>query len=156
MSPDLRARLARWCDLNIPEISNLSEWISWLDSCQVTKKARFDFFGVQTTTTFDAFPSNIPTLSPATCRWGNLSPAKCRWGKVDGVSSMAKRSPATIPSEKWAPRIFWSRNWCHGGSRFPSDMSLGKIPFEFDFSTLFTSRVLSFSGIFPSDMSLGK
>ncbi|GKA84740.1 hypothetical protein Tco_0806394, partial [Tanacetum coccineum] len=41
---------------------------------------------------------------------------------------------------------------------FPSDsdMSLGKIPFKFDFSTLFTSRVLSFSGSFPSDMSLGK
>ncbi|GKF07925.1 hypothetical protein Tco_0042149 [Tanacetum coccineum] len=36
------------------------------------------------TTTFDAFPSNIPTFSPATCRWGNISPAKCRWGKVDG------------------------------------------------------------------------
>ncbi|GKD59874.1 hypothetical protein Tco_1297383, partial [Tanacetum coccineum] len=27
------------------------------------------------TTTFDAFPSNIPTFSPATCRWGNISPA---------------------------------------------------------------------------------
>ncbi|GJT77210.1 hypothetical protein Tco_1043935 [Tanacetum coccineum] len=40
--------------------------------------------------------------------------------------------------------------------RFPSDMSLGKGPFEFDFSTLFASIVLSFSGIFPSDMSLGK
>ncbi|GKC81402.1 hypothetical protein Tco_1137119 [Tanacetum coccineum] len=39
------------------------------------------------TTTFDAFPSNIPTFSPATCRWGNISPAKCRWGKVDGMSS---------------------------------------------------------------------
>ncbi|GKF68488.1 hypothetical protein Tco_0198167, partial [Tanacetum coccineum] len=26
------------------------------------------------TTTFDAFPSNIPTFSPATCRWGNISP----------------------------------------------------------------------------------
>ncbi|GJX55185.1 retrotransposon protein, putative, ty1-copia subclass [Tanacetum coccineum] len=36
------------------------------------------------TTTFDAFPSNIPTLSPATCGWGNISPAKCHWGKVDG------------------------------------------------------------------------
>ncbi|GKC10668.1 hypothetical protein Tco_1007450 [Tanacetum coccineum] len=71
------------------------------------------------TTTFDAFPSNIPTFSPATCRWGNISPAKCRWRKVDGVSSMAKRSPATIPKEKWAPRIFWSRNWCHSGSIFP-------------------------------------
>ncbi|GJY64204.1 hypothetical protein Tco_0465664 [Tanacetum coccineum] len=67
------------------------------------------------------------TPSPATCRWGNVSPATCRWGNIDGVSSMTKRSPATIPSEKWAPRIFWSRNWCHGGTRFPSDMSLGKL-----------------------------
>ncbi|GJR05988.1 RNA-directed DNA polymerase, eukaryota [Tanacetum coccineum] len=46
MSRDLWARLARWCDLNIPEISNLSEWISWLDACQVTKKAMFILEGI--------------------------------------------------------------------------------------------------------------
>ncbi|GKA00908.1 RNA-directed DNA polymerase, eukaryota, reverse transcriptase zinc-binding domain protein [Tanacetum coccineum] len=43
---DLWARLARWCDLNILEISNLLEWISWLDACQVTKKARFILEGI--------------------------------------------------------------------------------------------------------------
>ncbi|GKF27654.1 hypothetical protein Tco_0093996, partial [Tanacetum coccineum] len=46
MSRDLWAHLARWCDLNIPEISHLSEWISWLDDCQVTKKARFILEGI--------------------------------------------------------------------------------------------------------------
>ncbi|GJU80952.1 hypothetical protein Tco_1283317 [Tanacetum coccineum] len=40
--------------------------------------------------------------------------------------------------------------------RFPSDMSLGKGPFEFDFSTLFASIVLSFSGFSPAALSLGK
>ncbi|GJR04144.1 RNA-directed DNA polymerase, eukaryota, reverse transcriptase zinc-binding domain protein [Tanacetum coccineum] len=46
MSRDLWAHLARWCDLNIPEISHLSEWISWLDDCKVTKKARFILEGI--------------------------------------------------------------------------------------------------------------
>ncbi|GJX76532.1 RNA-directed DNA polymerase, eukaryota [Tanacetum coccineum] len=46
MSRDLWTRLARWCDFNIPEISHLSEWISWLDDCQVTKKARFILEGI--------------------------------------------------------------------------------------------------------------
>ncbi|GJR15589.1 RNA-directed DNA polymerase, eukaryota, reverse transcriptase zinc-binding domain protein [Tanacetum coccineum] len=46
MSRDLWARLARWCDLNISELSNLSDWMSWLDTCQVTKKARLILEGI--------------------------------------------------------------------------------------------------------------
>ncbi|GJR65748.1 hypothetical protein Tco_0011813 [Tanacetum coccineum] len=87
----------------------------------------------ETTSTFDAFPSNIPTFSPATCRWGNISPAKCHWGKVDGVSSMAKRSPATIPCEKWAQYLL-VKNWCHGGYRFPATCRWRKGPLSLTFN----------------------
>nr|GEW59915.1 feruloyl CoA ortho-hydroxylase 1 [Tanacetum cinerariifolium] len=46
MSRDLWTSLASWCDLNIPVIANLSEWMSWLDACQVTKKARIILEGI--------------------------------------------------------------------------------------------------------------
>nr|GEU56417.1 RNA-directed DNA polymerase, eukaryota [Tanacetum cinerariifolium] len=46
VSRDLWARLTRWCDLNIPEVYNLSEWMSWLDACQVMKKARLSLEGI--------------------------------------------------------------------------------------------------------------
>ncbi|GKE43765.1 hypothetical protein Tco_1471049 [Tanacetum coccineum] len=44
------------------------------------------------TTTFDVFPGDILTLSPATCR-------SCRWGISDGEASSGILSPATIPSD---------------------------------------------------------
>ena len=41
MTRDIWALLARWCQLDIPEISNILEWFSWLDSSHILKKARF-------------------------------------------------------------------------------------------------------------------
>ncbi|GJW56280.1 putative RNA-directed DNA polymerase, eukaryota, reverse transcriptase zinc-binding domain protein, partial [Tanacetum coccineum] len=46
MARDLWTRLARWCQLNISEISNLSEWMSWLDACHILKKARLILEGI--------------------------------------------------------------------------------------------------------------
>ncbi|GJV57785.1 hypothetical protein Tco_1458790 [Tanacetum coccineum] len=62
------------------------------------------------TTTFDAFPSNIPTFSSATCRWGNISPAKCHWEKVDGDFSPKDMSlgkgPLSLTFHRLSPRSF--------------------------------------------------
>ncbi|GJW41394.1 RNA-directed DNA polymerase, eukaryota, reverse transcriptase zinc-binding domain protein, partial [Tanacetum coccineum] len=46
MARDLWTRLARWCQLNISDISNLSEWMSWLDACHILKKARLILEGI--------------------------------------------------------------------------------------------------------------
>lgn len=49
MARDLWALLARWCDLDILEVSNIVEWLSWLNASQVTKKARLILEEVATT-----------------------------------------------------------------------------------------------------------
>ncbi|GJX61576.1 hypothetical protein Tco_0294476 [Tanacetum coccineum] len=80
-------------------------------------------------------------------------------GKVDGVnSSMAKVPSDNPPAISGATYLLVYRDLVATAwwQRFPSDMSLGKCPFEFDFSTLFASIVLSFSGFSPAALSLGK
>ncbi|GKD91750.1 RNA-directed DNA polymerase, eukaryota, reverse transcriptase zinc-binding domain protein [Tanacetum coccineum] len=37
MAQDLWGLLARWCALDIPEVSNIAEWFSWLDVAHVSK-----------------------------------------------------------------------------------------------------------------------
>nr|GFB85271.1 reverse transcriptase zinc-binding domain-containing protein [Tanacetum cinerariifolium] len=40
MAHDLWGLLARWCNLDTPEVSNITEWFSWLDDAHVSKSAR--------------------------------------------------------------------------------------------------------------------
>nr|GFA00947.1 RNA-directed DNA polymerase, eukaryota [Tanacetum cinerariifolium] len=49
MARDLWVLLARWCDLDIPELHNIVEWLSWVDDCQVSKKARLILEGIVAT-----------------------------------------------------------------------------------------------------------
>ncbi|GJZ21485.1 RNA-directed DNA polymerase, eukaryota, reverse transcriptase zinc-binding domain protein [Tanacetum coccineum] len=49
MAQDLWGLLARWCTLDIPEVSNIVEWFSWLDAAHVSKHARTILEGVAST-----------------------------------------------------------------------------------------------------------
>ena len=49
MTRDIWALLTRWCQLDIPEISNIVEWFSWLDSSHISKKVRFILEGIGAT-----------------------------------------------------------------------------------------------------------
>ncbi|GKD78282.1 RNA-directed DNA polymerase, eukaryota, reverse transcriptase zinc-binding domain protein, partial [Tanacetum coccineum] len=40
MAQNLWGLLARWCTLDILEVSNIVEWFSWLDDAHVSKHAR--------------------------------------------------------------------------------------------------------------------
>ncbi|GJU76233.1 RNA-directed DNA polymerase, eukaryota, reverse transcriptase zinc-binding domain protein [Tanacetum coccineum] len=46
MTWDLWGLLARWCDLDIPEVFNIAEWFSLLDDVHVSKNARLILEGV--------------------------------------------------------------------------------------------------------------
>ncbi|GJU77016.1 RNA-directed DNA polymerase, eukaryota, reverse transcriptase zinc-binding domain protein [Tanacetum coccineum] len=49
MTHDLWGLLARWCILDIPEVSNITEWFSWLDDAHVSKSARVILEGIAST-----------------------------------------------------------------------------------------------------------
>ncbi|GJT58097.1 RNA-directed DNA polymerase, eukaryota, partial [Tanacetum coccineum] len=49
MAHDLWGLLARWCNLDIPEVSNITEWFSWLDDAHVSKSARVILEGIAST-----------------------------------------------------------------------------------------------------------
>ncbi|GJY14799.1 RNA-directed DNA polymerase, eukaryota, reverse transcriptase zinc-binding domain protein [Tanacetum coccineum] len=49
MAHDLWGLLARWCTLDIPEVSNITEWFSWLDDAHVSKSARIILEGIAST-----------------------------------------------------------------------------------------------------------
>ncbi|GJW82405.1 RNA-directed DNA polymerase, eukaryota, reverse transcriptase zinc-binding domain protein [Tanacetum coccineum] len=49
MAHDLWDLLARWCNLDIPEVSNITEWFSWLDDAYVSKSARVILEGIAST-----------------------------------------------------------------------------------------------------------
>nr|GEU85154.1 7-deoxyloganetin glucosyltransferase-like [Tanacetum cinerariifolium] len=49
MAQDLWGLLARWCTLDIPEVSNIVEWFSWLDATYVSKHARTILEGIAST-----------------------------------------------------------------------------------------------------------
>ncbi|GJT59727.1 RNA-directed DNA polymerase, eukaryota, reverse transcriptase zinc-binding domain protein [Tanacetum coccineum] len=49
MAEDLWGLLARWCALDIPEVPNIVEWYSWLDSVHVSKQARSILEGIAST-----------------------------------------------------------------------------------------------------------
>ncbi|GJY65577.1 RNA-directed DNA polymerase, eukaryota, reverse transcriptase zinc-binding domain protein [Tanacetum coccineum] len=49
MAEDLWALLARWCALDIPEVSNIVEWYSWLAYAHVSKQARSILEGIVST-----------------------------------------------------------------------------------------------------------
>nr|GEW40045.1 zinc finger, CCHC-type [Tanacetum cinerariifolium] len=46
MEQDLWGLLARWCALDILEVSNVVEWFSWLDTAHVSKSARITLEGI--------------------------------------------------------------------------------------------------------------
>ncbi|GJV76279.1 ALP1-like protein [Tanacetum coccineum] len=46
---DVDSFCAPWCDLDIPELHNIAKWLSWVDDCQVSKKARLVLEGVVAT-----------------------------------------------------------------------------------------------------------
>ncbi|GJX80545.1 hypothetical protein Tco_0328694 [Tanacetum coccineum] len=46
MAHDLCSLLARWCNLDIPVVFNIADWLSWLDVCQMTKTSRFILRGI--------------------------------------------------------------------------------------------------------------
>ncbi|GKG02796.1 RNA-directed DNA polymerase, eukaryota, reverse transcriptase zinc-binding domain protein, partial [Tanacetum coccineum] len=49
MAQDLWGLLARWCALDIPEVSNIVEWYSWLDTTHVSNHARSILEGTAST-----------------------------------------------------------------------------------------------------------
>nr|GEU37770.1 RNA-directed DNA polymerase, eukaryota, reverse transcriptase zinc-binding domain protein [Tanacetum cinerariifolium] len=49
MAQDLWGLLARWCTLDIPEVSNIVKWFSWLDVAHVSKHARTILEGIAST-----------------------------------------------------------------------------------------------------------
>ncbi|GJR98227.1 RNA-directed DNA polymerase, eukaryota, reverse transcriptase zinc-binding domain protein [Tanacetum coccineum] len=49
MAHDLWGLMARWCNLDIPEVSNITEWFSWLDDAHVSKSARVILEGIAST-----------------------------------------------------------------------------------------------------------
>ncbi|GKC45716.1 RNA-directed DNA polymerase, eukaryota, partial [Tanacetum coccineum] len=49
MAHDLWGLLARWCTLDIPEVSNITEWFSWLNDAHVSKSARIILEGIAST-----------------------------------------------------------------------------------------------------------
>ncbi|GJT35339.1 putative RNA-directed DNA polymerase, eukaryota, reverse transcriptase zinc-binding domain protein [Tanacetum coccineum] len=49
MAHDLWGLLARWCNLDILEVSNITEWFSWLDDAHVSKSARIILEGIAST-----------------------------------------------------------------------------------------------------------
>nr|GEW31295.1 zinc finger, CCHC-type [Tanacetum cinerariifolium] len=53
MEHDLWGLLARWCALDIPEVSNVVEWFSWLDTAHVSKSARITLEGIASTMMWD-------------------------------------------------------------------------------------------------------
>nr|GEW05613.1 hypothetical protein [Tanacetum cinerariifolium] len=50
MAQDLWGLLARWCALDIPEVSNIVEWFSWFDASHVSKHDRTILEGIASTT----------------------------------------------------------------------------------------------------------
>ncbi|GJX58573.1 RNA-directed DNA polymerase, eukaryota [Tanacetum coccineum] len=49
LARDLWGLLSRWCCLDIPEVPNIVEWFSWLDSAKVSKHARSIIEGIVST-----------------------------------------------------------------------------------------------------------
>ena len=49
MAQDLWGLLARWCTLDILEVSNIVEWFSWFDVTHVSKHARTILEGIAST-----------------------------------------------------------------------------------------------------------
>nr|GEV52053.1 hypothetical protein [Tanacetum cinerariifolium] len=49
MARDIWVRLARWCQLVILDVPNITEWFSWLDTTQLSKKAMIILKGVVAT-----------------------------------------------------------------------------------------------------------
>ncbi|GKA72137.1 putative reverse transcriptase domain-containing protein [Tanacetum coccineum] len=115
----LRARLARWCDLNIPEISNLSEWISWLDSCQVTKKAMSNsggFDGFSLVGPMDIYDSDggigdSRVLRSRSGVWPNILRSIEEIKKI-GVPLDSLMTRKVVSSEQTS---FWNDDWLTAG-----------------------------------------
>ncbi|GKB83800.1 RNA-directed DNA polymerase, eukaryota, reverse transcriptase zinc-binding domain protein [Tanacetum coccineum] len=96
MARDLWTRLARWCQLNISEISNLSEWMSWLDACHILKKARLILEGIAASMLWSIWKFRNDLIFSVS------KPKKALiWDSIDVIRSLNMRTKDVVKFSLW-------------------------------------------------------